>query len=219
MIALVMALTTVGTAIWVETSLRRITVFNDYDGRPSAGAGTNWLLVARTAGRTSARAAGRTGHRRRRRQRANRHDPARAHPGSAVRRHATMVSIPGLLREHPRPRLGQDQLPPSPTAARRRWPRPSSRTPVFASTITPRSGLPVFGQVGRRPGGCGSVPPIRSTTHWPGSIWRPGARSWTEPRHWLRPDPRHTAFDLDRMVHQREFMSAMLNRAEIRGCG
>ena len=44
-------------------------------------------------------------------------------------------------------------------------------------------GFAGFGQVVDALGGCGSVPPIRSTTHWPGSIWRPGARSWTEPRH------------------------------------
>lgn len=42
---LVVALATIGTAAWVETSLRRIAVFSDYDGRPAAGTGTNWLLV------------------------------------------------------------------------------------------------------------------------------------------------------------------------------
>ncbi len=36
---------TLGTAIWVEGSLRRVTVFSDYAGRPPAGSGTNWLLV------------------------------------------------------------------------------------------------------------------------------------------------------------------------------
>ena len=35
----------IGTAVWVETSLRRVAVFNDYDGRPAPGAGTNWLLA------------------------------------------------------------------------------------------------------------------------------------------------------------------------------
>ena len=33
------------TAIWVESSLRRVAVFSEYDGRPATGAGTNWLLV------------------------------------------------------------------------------------------------------------------------------------------------------------------------------
>jgi len=36
---------TVATAIWVESSLRRVAVFSEYDGRPATGAGTNWLLV------------------------------------------------------------------------------------------------------------------------------------------------------------------------------
>ena len=32
-------------AVWVESNLRRVSVFSAYDGRPGAGAGTNWLLV------------------------------------------------------------------------------------------------------------------------------------------------------------------------------
>lgn len=37
--------TALGSALWVEFSLRRITVFDNYDGRPAPGSGTNWLLV------------------------------------------------------------------------------------------------------------------------------------------------------------------------------
>ena len=33
------------TAIWVESALHRIAVFSDYDERPAPGRGTNWLLV------------------------------------------------------------------------------------------------------------------------------------------------------------------------------
>lgn len=35
----------IGTAFWVESALRRIAVFSNYDGRPNEGSGTNWLLV------------------------------------------------------------------------------------------------------------------------------------------------------------------------------
>jgi len=32
-------------SIWLEVSLRRVSVLADYPGRPAAGSGTNWLLV------------------------------------------------------------------------------------------------------------------------------------------------------------------------------
>ena len=34
-----------GTAAWADAKLHRVAVFSDYDGRPAAGRGTNWLLV------------------------------------------------------------------------------------------------------------------------------------------------------------------------------
>ena len=34
-----------GGAVWVEAALRRVAVLTDYDTRPPGGAGTNWLLV------------------------------------------------------------------------------------------------------------------------------------------------------------------------------
>lgn len=34
-----------GEALWLDTSLRREPVFTDYAGRPASGRGTNWLLV------------------------------------------------------------------------------------------------------------------------------------------------------------------------------
>jgi LCP family protein required for cell wall assembly len=43
--ALVSVTAGLGTAVWVESALRRIAVFSDYDGRPAGGSGTNWLLV------------------------------------------------------------------------------------------------------------------------------------------------------------------------------
>ena len=44
-VALLVVAALLGSAIWMESSLRRITVFSEYDGRPAAGSGTNWLLV------------------------------------------------------------------------------------------------------------------------------------------------------------------------------
>jgi len=35
----------IGTAIWIDRSLRRVAVLSDYAGRPAAGSGTTWLLV------------------------------------------------------------------------------------------------------------------------------------------------------------------------------
>lgn len=43
--AFVAVTATLGIAVWVESSLRRVPVFADYDGRPTAASGTNWLLV------------------------------------------------------------------------------------------------------------------------------------------------------------------------------
>lgn len=42
---LVCGAVTLGAAYWIESSLHRIEVFSDYEGRPAAGSGTNWLLV------------------------------------------------------------------------------------------------------------------------------------------------------------------------------
>ncbi|MGI9124073.1 MAG: LCP family protein [Mycobacterium sp.] len=42
---LLVATASVGTGAWIEVSLRRIAVFDEYEGRPAAGSGTNWLLV------------------------------------------------------------------------------------------------------------------------------------------------------------------------------
>jgi LCP family protein required for cell wall assembly len=44
-VSLVALTATLGTAIWVESSLRRVAVFTDYPGRPAEAAGTNWLLI------------------------------------------------------------------------------------------------------------------------------------------------------------------------------
>ncbi len=42
---LVLVAAVVGTAAWIDTSLHRIPVFADYADRPAAGRGTTWLLV------------------------------------------------------------------------------------------------------------------------------------------------------------------------------
>lgn len=45
MIGLVAVTVTLGAATWVELSLQRTAVFTEYPDRPAPGAGTNWLLV------------------------------------------------------------------------------------------------------------------------------------------------------------------------------
>ena len=42
---LLAGITGITTAIWAESALHRIPVFDEYDGRPAPGRGTNWLLV------------------------------------------------------------------------------------------------------------------------------------------------------------------------------
>lgn len=45
MILLLLASTLVGTGYWIDTSLRRVPALGDYPERPAAGRGTTWLLV------------------------------------------------------------------------------------------------------------------------------------------------------------------------------
>ena len=42
---LLFVLAVVGTGVWIDTSLRRIPALSDYADRPAAGRGTTWLLV------------------------------------------------------------------------------------------------------------------------------------------------------------------------------
>lgn len=45
MVGLIVMIGSLGISIWIEGALQRVTVFSDYDGRPAVGRGTNWLLV------------------------------------------------------------------------------------------------------------------------------------------------------------------------------
>ncbi len=215
MIALVMALTTVGTAIWVETSLRRITVFNDYDGRPSAGAGTNWLLVGSDSRedlspeqQAALATGGDVG--------SGRTDTILlVHiPGLLSGGHATMVSIPRDSYVNI-PGHGWDKI-----NSAFAYGGPS----LLAQTVEQDTGLRLdhyaeigfagFGQVVDALGGvrvCPADPiddPLAGINLAAGCQKLDGAQALGYVR--TRATPRS---DLDRMVHQREFMSAMLNRA------
>lgn len=45
MVILVGVSAVVGVSVWIDSSLRRVPVFSDYADRPTAGRGTTWLLV------------------------------------------------------------------------------------------------------------------------------------------------------------------------------
>lgn len=45
LIGLVVVTAALGGATWIEMSLQRVAVFSEYPGRPAPAAGTNWLLV------------------------------------------------------------------------------------------------------------------------------------------------------------------------------
>lgn len=211
----VAAVTTVGTAAWVETSLRRILVFNDYEGRPSAGAGTNWLLVgsdSREDLTPEQQAALSTG----------------GDVGSGRTDTILLVHIPGLLSggratmvSIPRdsyvaiPGHGMDKINAAFAIG-----GPS----LLAQTVEQDTGLRLdhyaevgfagFGDVVDALGGVRMCPtdpiddPLAGINLPAGCQTLDGANALGYVR--TRATPRS---DLDRMVRQREFMSALLSRA------
>lgn len=42
---MIIVIASVGVAVWVDTGLRRVAALTDYQDRPAGGSGTNWLLV------------------------------------------------------------------------------------------------------------------------------------------------------------------------------
>lgn len=207
--------TTVGTAVWVETALRRIPVFSNDDGRPAAGAGTNWLLVGSdsredlTPQQQEALSTG-------------------GDVGSGRTDTILLVHIPGLLSggratmvSIPRdsyvdiPGHGMDKINVAFAVG-----GPS----LLAQTIEQDTGLRLdhyaeigfagFGDVVDALGGvqvCPTDPiddPLAGINLPAGCQTLDGANALGYVR--TRATPRS---DLDRMVHQREFMSALLDRA------
>lgn len=216
---LLLSLTTIvagiTTAIWAESALHRITAFADYEGRPSPGSGTNWLLVgsdSRADLSPQQQAALTTG----------------GDLGSGRTDTILVVHIPGLGSNEPTtmvsiprdsyvdiPGYGTDKI----NAA-----FAEGGAPLLAQTVEESTGLHLdhyaeigfagFGAVVDGLGGvriCPADPiddPLAGINLAAGcqTVDGPDALGYVRSRATPRAD-------LDRMVHQREFMSALLARA------
>lgn len=213
-VGLVVGLAGIGIAFWVESSLHRVAVFAGYDNRPAAGAGTNWLLVGSDS-----------------RADLTEEQQAELATGGEVGNGRTdtilLVHIPGLLSGGPTtmvsiprdsyvdiPGYGMDKL----NAA-----FAIGGPGLLAQTVEENTGLRLdhyaevgfagFGDVVDALGGvtvCPSDPisdPLAGIDLPAGCQVLDGPSSLGYVRS--RATPRA---DLDRMLHQREFMSAMLHR-------
>lgn len=201
--------------MWVESSLRRIAVFDDYDGRPAAGAGTNWLLVgsdSRTDLSPEQQEALATGGD----VGSGRTDTILlVHiPGLFSREDATMVSIPRDSYVWI-PGQGMDKI----NAA-----YAVGGPALLAETIEADTGLRLdhfaevgfagFGDIVDGLGGVQVCPPDPIDDPLAGIDLPAGCQVLDGPKALGYVRTRASArADLDRMVHQREFMSAMLHRA------
>lgn len=201
--------------MWVESSLRRVPVFTSYDGRPDAGAGTNWLLVgsdSREDLTPEQQAELSTGG-----------DLGRGRTDTILLVHipaalsgetATMVSIPRDSYVEI-PGYGSDKI----NAA-----FAEGGPAVLAQTVEQATGVRLdhyaeigfagFGAVVDALGGVGICPPEPISDPLAG-IDLPAGCQTVGGRDALgyvrsRATPRA---DLDRMLHQREFMASMLHRA------
>ncbi|MCW1959181.1 MAG: LCP family protein [Mycobacterium sp.] len=213
--ALVVVIAGLGISLWVEVSLHRIAVFGDYDGRPAASAGTNWLLVGSDS-----------------RADMTEQQQAELSTGGEVGSGRTdtilLIHIPGLLSTEPTtmvsiprdsyvdiPGYGMDKL----NAA-----FAVGGPPLLAQTVEQSTGLRLdhyaelgfagFGGVVDALGGV-TVCPVEPINDPLAGIDLPAGCQVLNGPNALgyvrsRATPRA---DLDRMLHQREFMSAMLRRA------
>ena len=214
-IAVVAVTALLGAAIWAETSLLRVAVFTDYAGRPAGGAGTNWLLVGSDsrAGLTEQQQAelatgGEVGD--------GRTDTILlVHvPGPFSGQPATMVSIPRDSYVEI-PGWGMDKIN---VAFAEGGPA------LLAQTVEQSTGLRLdhyaeigfggFGGVVDALGGVTLCLPEPINDPLAGIDLPAGCQVLDGPNALgyvrTRATPRA---DLDRMLHQREFMSAMLQRA------
>jgi LCP family protein required for cell wall assembly len=212
---LVAVLSTLTTAIWIESSLRRITVFSDYTDRPVAASGINWLLVGSDSRQdlspeqqAELSTGGDLG--------SSRTDTILLvhipHVGSGHA--ATMVSIPRDSYVDI-PGYGSDKI----NAA-----FAEGGPPLLARTVEMATGIRLdhyaeigfggFGAIVDALGGIEVCPPEAIIDPLAGLDLPAGCQT-LDGRNALgyvrsRATPRA---DLDRMLHQREFMSAMLRRA------
>lgn len=214
-IVVITVLATVGSAVWVESSLRRVDVLSNYEGRPTAGVGTNWLLVgsdSREDLTPEQQAALATG----------------GDVGSGRTDTILIVHIPGLLSSEPTtmvsiprdsyvdiPGHGMDKINAASAIG-----GPS----LLAQTIEQDTGLRLdhyaeigfagFGDVVDALGGVRLCPVDPINDPLAGIDLPAGCQTLNGPNALgyvrTRATPRA---DLDRMIHQREFMSALLHRA------
>jgi len=212
---LVTVMAALATASWIESSLRRITVFSEYTDRPVAASGTNWLLVGSDSRQdlspqqqAELSTGGDLG--------SSRTDTILLvhipHLGSG--QPATMVSIPRDSYVDI-PGYGSDKI----NAA-----FAEGGPPLLTQTVEMATGIRVdhyaeigfggFGAIVDALGGIDVCPPEAISDPLAG-IDLPAGCQTLNGRNALgyvrsRATPRA---DLDRMLHQREFMSAMLHRA------
>lgn len=204
-----------GVAVWAEASLRRIPVFADYAGRPDAAAGTNWLLVGSDS-----------------RSDLTEQQQADLATGGEVGSGRTdtilLIHIPGLLSAEPAtmvsiprdsyvdiPGYGSDKI----NAA-----FAQGGAPLLAQTVEVATGLHLdhyteigfagFGVVVDALGGVTICPAEPINDPLAGIDLPAGCQTLNGPDALgyvrTRATPRA---DLDRMLHQREFMAALLARA------
>jgi len=214
-VALIAIAATAVGAVWVESSLRRVTVLSNYDGRPTAGAGTNWLLVgsdSREDMTPEQQAALATG----------------GDLGAGRTDTIMVIHIPGLLSSEPTtmvsiprdsyvdiPGHGMDKI----NAA-----FAIGGPALLAQTVEQDTGLRLdhyaevgfagFGDVVDALGGVEVCPADAINDPLAGIDLPAGCQTVNGPNALgyvrTRATPRA---DLDRMTHQREFMSALLHRA------
>lgn len=204
-----------GGALWFDTTLHREPVLTDYAGRPGAGSGTNWLLVGSdsrqglsTEQQQDLATGGDIG--------SSRTDTILLiHvPGFGSSTPATMVSIP---RDSyvPIPGHGKDKINSAYSAG---------GAPLLVQTVEQATGLPMdhYAEVGFS-GFAGLVDALGGVTVCPtepiddplAGVNLPAGCQKLDGRSALgyvrtRDTPRA---DLDRMINQRQFMSALLQRA------
>lgn len=204
-----------GIGYWVESSLHRIAVFGDYDGRPTEGSGTNWLLVGSDS-----------------REGLSLDQQAELSTGGGMDGGRTdtilLVHVPALGSAQPTamvsvprdsylniPGLGMDKV----NAA-----FAHGGPALLAETIEQASGLHIdhyaelgfagFGAVVDALGGVQMCPAEPIDDPLAGIDLPAGCQILDGPQALGYVRTRATArADLDRMLNQREFMSAMLTRA------
>ena len=215
LIGLVIITATLGAAIWVETALRRVAVFSTYDSRPVAGVGTNWLLVGSDS-----------------REDLTEQQQAELATGGDVGNGRTdtilLVHIPGLMSGEPTtmvsiprdsyvdiPGYGSDKINTAFAVG---------GAALLAQTVEESTGVRLdhyaevgfagFGVVVDALGGVEVCPPEPVNDPLAGIDLPAGCQTLNGPNALgyvrTRATPRA---DLDRMIHQREFMSALLERA------